>query len=653
MQVGLHRGRLRVTIDAVDPEILEEQKLLIHERIGSANDVKGTRDQVSCALSVHNLRKLRELGAITDKSPEIREIIEKLRGEKLVYDRETALGDLVKQGKITLDDLIGDVGYKFKLPPFDHQRIGVSFLHAIQEVALFGDCGTGKTFIVLTFIESLNGREQKWLLFVVCPINLIRHVWQEDAKKFTDLSCASLRPDIGYHLLARDFEEGADKKDDGAKAVAKKNAKKRRGELEAEMFNQVADVFVINPETIRGDGKGKERLKQVMAMMKRYRKEGYKWCFAIDESSKIKSRTSSTYKALQKIRALCDRCIIMTGTPSPNGILDLWAQFCLLDGGKTLQPNFVDFRHDTHKTVIVPNMKYTNKRTGKEEPVPLHRMHPNAPTQVHKIIKPRAIRFRTDDCIDLPAMRILLREVPLSPQQREVYDDMENMLYAELEGEPVTAKIAASKLIKLREVTGGFIRTDEGEDKQIGKSVPKMEVLDELLEQSIADNIYDKRPSKAIIWSQYRWECKTLIKRYGRKYGAKGLYGAVTASAKDKNIQAFKDDPKCKLIVCHPASVGHGLNLSEANFAFYYSLDHNYENLYQSYRRMARPGQTRHMTCYFLVAPDTIDEDIMTAMKGKKDLSDIVTDGKFDRNSFLEARKEGQQIELQWEAIDV
>jgi SNF2 family DNA or RNA helicase len=261
------------------------------------------------------------------------------------------------------------------------------------------------------------------------------------------------------------------------------------------------------------------------------------------------------------------------------------------------------------------------------------------------------IRFRTEDCIDLPPRRFILRHVEMNAEQMSVYEDMENMLFAEFEGQPITARVAAVKLLKLREVTGGFIITDQGKEVPLGKDSPKMVELDDLLEQSIADKLGDSGPpSKAIVWAQYQWECKTLIKRYERRYGAKGLFGGISSGAKDAAIRAFKTDPRCRLLVCHPGSAGHGLTLIEANYIFYYSMSYNFEEFYQSYRRTARQGQTRGMTYYFLVIPDTIDEDLLEAIREKKNLSDLITDGKFSREDLIGKRGDHPaNLNLNWE----
>lgn len=580
----------------------------------------------SCALSVQNFRKLRALGCKLSDDPHTREVVARLLEQTKIYDADTDQGKKAKAGEALL------AGYTFKRPPFKHQEKGWQYLHALKEPALFGDCGVGKTFMVLTFADSLIHWGEKWVFLVVCPVNLIQHVWIEDAAKFSDLRAVSLR-EGNTRMVGADWPVGLDRSDPSVRELAKSAAKKRRALMLKERFSQESDLYVINPENIRAP-----KDLRIVSFCKAKQKEGYKICLIIDESSKLKNRTSATYKALKKIRVYCERCIIMTGTPSPNGVLDLWAQFSVLDGGKTIHPSFIDYRAEVAREITLRGLSYTGAG-GKSIPVTKWEPKPGAAHRVYQTIEPRMIRFRTEDCIDLPPRNFIVRDVEMNAEQISVYDDMENMLFAEFEGHPITARVAASKLLKLREVTGGFIITDAGEEIPLGKDSPKMVELDDLLEQSIADKMGDTGPpSKALIWAQYQWECKSLVKRYAKRYGAKGLFGGISSGAKDAAIHAFKNDPKCRILVCHPASAGHGLTLIEANYIFYYSMSYNFEEFYQSYRRTARAGQSRTMTYFFLVVPDTIDIDLMEAIREKKNLSDLITDGKFSREDLLGKR---------------
>ncbi len=650
MEASVEKGRIRIRFaNELEQDAFEQIRDSVVAGIGSAHPVENTERELSCALSVDNFRKLRVLGCKLADDTNTRDVVAKLRVDLDRYDEESKSGQAAKADQTPL-------AYTFKQPPLgNHQVRGFRFLHSMPTPGLFGDVGSGKTFIVSTWADSLVKAGEPLVLVVVCPVNLIKHVWLEDVAKFTDLTAVSLREPTVLRILPEDYDEKGDpddrlerarlrsirRLDPASKKTARLRAGKRHSKLIEERFAQNVNVYVINPEGLRNDIKE----KRVIKLCKRLRAEGKQIALIIDESSKLKSRTSRTYKSLKRIRIYCTRCVIMTGTPSPNGATDLWAQFSVLDGGKTLQPNFVDFRHDTCKEIVLRGVTWQDKK-GKTHNATKWHPKPGMAMQIYRRLEPRVIRFRTQDCIDLPPKRFIVRDVEMNAEQVEIYEAMESMLFAEIEGEAVTAKIAAAKLMKLREITGGFVITDDRNEKQIGKDSPKMLELDALLEQSIADKLGDDGPpSKALVWAQYQWECKALVKRYQRLYGARGLFGGISSSAKDDAISYFKSDPKSRLLICHPGSVGHGLNLTEANFAFYYSLSHNYEEFYQSQGRMARPGQKRKMTYYFLVCPGTIDEELTDALRSKKDLSDIITDGKLAREQLF-ARREKPGVQL-------
>lgn len=659
MYAKIIRGRIRVVFDEPDLDDVDDLKDQVFVDIGSAREVDKHPREVSCALSIENFRKLKKLGCKLSQDATTRTVIERLSANLKLYDEECERGRRVKEEGWRP---YNPDSYKFRVTPFAHQADGFQFLHSMKTPALFGSCGSGKTYIVVTWADSMLKAGCDMVFLVVCPVNLIKHVWQDDAARFSDLTVTSLREPTVPTILAEDWDDKGDPKDLSIseraalrarrlgehdwKVTAKRRARTRHTKRLNARFAADTDMYVLNPENLRNEAKE----KRVRELCKRKKNEGKEICLIIDESSRLKSRTSRTYKALKRIRAFCSQCIIMTGTPAPNGILDLWAQFDVLDGGQTLQPNFVDYRHDTCHEIVLRGRTYQDK-AGNTHNLTIWKPKRGKPIEVYKTIKPRMIRFRTEDCIDLPPMRFLIRDISMTKEQSEVYDDMEQMLFTELEGEPVTAKVAATKLMKLREITGGFLITDQSNAKPINKDTPKMLELDELLEQSIAIRLGDDGPPcKALIWAQYQWECKTLVQRY-KKYGARGLFGGISSGKKDAAIDAFKHNDKCRVLVCHPKSAGHGLTLVEANYAFYYSLSYDFEEFYQSFWRMPRPGQTRHMTYYFLVTTGTIDEELIDAIRSKKNLSDLITDGRFGRDEFLAGRGKDRatQIDLNWE----
>lgn len=605
MIIRIERGKIRISFHDLSPEqgLLAQNQLkgaigtFKIEQVGSTDDYEGV-----CDLGVQNLRKLRQMGARLEQDEVTKLAVAALREELNVYEYETELVRHIKAGKPC--GTPAAMQYQFKIPPFAHQRVGFHFLHAVRYGAVFGGCGTGKTCLTSTAIDSLVKHDGPWFALVVCPVNLIKHAWLEDIAKFTDLRAASLR------------------------TTGLKEARERKYR---ELLAGDHDVWVINPENLRvlkSKRKKGDKVSDLINAIKARKKAGAKFFLVIDESTMLKSRQSITFKVLNELRTHADKAAILTGTPSPNGILDLWPQFHFLDRGLTLYSNFNDYRAEFAQEIPLKGVTWVDG-AGRTQMATKWAPKRASAKIIHNLIEPRSVRFRTEDCIDLPPQRFLVREVEMNEAQQKAYAEMEAFLFTEVEDETATARVAVAKLNKLRQITGGFVMDDAGAEQPLGKDSPKALELDLMLEQSIEEELgQDSLPAKAIIWTQYQWESKKLLERYRKKYKARGLFGGISEKERDDAVTSFRRDRDCRVLVAHPASAGRGLTLVEANYVFYYSLSYNYEEFYQSYRRVTRPGQTRSMTFYSLICPGTIDEALLTALNQKQNVADVVTDGK-------------------------
>jgi SNF2 family DNA or RNA helicase len=417
---------------------------------------------------------------------------------------------------------------------------------------------------------------------VICPIGIIKHAWMADLKKFThNIDFGSIYEPSNY-----------------------KTASKRMWRLEAPH-----DVYVSS-------------FSLVQIMEKQLRQKRFN-VIIVDESTKIKNPQSKTYRSLKEVAWKAEYRYVMSGTPSPNGPLDLWSQFYFVDGGMTLEPSIVDFRHEhfKHITVNAQGAGFWVPKSG-------------CANSIHSMVDRRSVRFKASECLDLPEETFQIREVSMTGKQEKAYLDMAENMFTELEGgETSTARIPLSKLMKLREITGGFLITDGGDATAIGKN-PKIDELDNLLEQAL-----DSGDHKAIVWVQYQWEARTLLERYRKNYKAVGLYGEISQKQKDKNITSFMDDSKCRLLIAHPQSAGHGLTLTVASYSVYYSLSHNFEEFYQSSKRIHRSGQKKPCFYYFLVAMNSVDEALVTCIQDKKNMQDLLIDGHADQRSIVGIRK--------------
>jgi SNF2 family DNA or RNA helicase len=229
--------------------------------------------------------------------------------------------------------------------------------------------------------------------------------------------------------------------------------------------------------------------------------------------------------------------------------------------------------------------------------------------KIRKKIYPITFRAKLEDHIDLPTVTPVKRVLGMTPEQTKHYMDMKEALMVEFEsGETVSVSVAIAAMTKLRQITGGYLldigRRENGSDGKIVhtlKKNPKIEELDSIVEDEIAPD------KKILIFAEYRHEIELIVSRY-KKYGALSAYGGTTQPVKLDNIKKFKSEDKHRILVIHPKSAAHGVNLTEANYLVFYSISHSAEDNYQAIGRIKRATQKKPMFIYSLIMRDSIDE---------------------------------------------
>jgi len=569
MVLSIKGTRMSIQSDMV--ELLVE----IEEKIGSAKVSDGIRGIATCKASIQNITRIRKIAfgrtrATMAKDDETISAVKKMKLELDDYNNEKRQIVDVKRWNVKRKP------YEFKFSPYKHQIQGFEFMHASGNGAVFGDPGIGKTAIAASFIESISELGEGLPVLVVCPISIIKQSWVKDFEKFTGLHVVSIYEPSSY----------------------------KRKEKRIKRLASDADVYIASFSLLR-------------IMEKELRQKKFA-TIIVDESTKIKNPHSNTFRSLKRISWKTTRRYVLTGTPSPNGPMDLWSQFYFLDNGITLEPSLTDFKH-----------QYFNKIEFGDRGAAFWRPKAGMSKKIYELTEPRSIRFRARDCLDLPGQVFTVRDIPMSGEQLRVYTEMAENLFVELEsGESITARVAVSKLMKLREITGGFVIDDRSQSHPISSN-PKMDELDELIRQIMATE-----ENKALIWIQYRWEAREIIRRF-KEFGASGLYGDVTQKNKDKNVDRFLLDPGSRILVCHPQSAAHGLTLTVANYSIYYSLSYNFEEYYQSSKRIHRHGQDKTTFYYFLTCQKSIDESLLKCIQDKKNVQDLLIDGALDTRSLL------------------
>lgn len=318
----------------------------------------------------------------------------------------------------------------------------------------------------------------------------------------------------------------------------------------------------------------------------------------IDESSKAKNPKAKTTKALIKYADTIPYVYLFSGTPAPNNELEYYPQVRMLDQ-RLFSSSYYQFRAEYFRQTGFGGFDW--------------KMMPNKrPVFLKKLITVSRV-VRKHDVLDLPEKTIRLRKVWLTKNEMQAYLEMERHLIIEFDETEVLAANAAVKLMKLRQGAAGFFLTKDGDVIQTGTS--KLDELESLLEE-IGDH-------QVIIWTQFHYEADHIQGLLGDD--CVRADGTVNQDMKNEAIRQFKNG-EVQYFLAHPASVGHGITLTNCSYMVYFSLSYSYELQQQSMDRIYRKGQRNTCTYYYLVAAGTVDEVIVKALDKKRGVAESVFD---------------------------
>lgn len=315
----------------------------------------------------------------------------------------------------------------------------------------------------------------------------------------------------------------------------------------------------------------------------------------IDEASSVKNRSSQRWRHARRISKSAAHVWELTGTPSPNGLIDLWAQVALLDGGERLGSSLTKYR----ERYFTPSRWAYGKVVGYDP-------RPGAPKRIEALLSDICLSMESK--IKLPPVTHNVISVPLPAATMRAYAELRNDLVAHLEGGPrVAVANAAVATGKLSQFTAGFNYPDADDpDDLIGATTElhtlKMDALLEVLEFT---------DSPVLVFYRFREELKRL----------RAIPGAVPIDARNSHGQNAIDDwnaGKIRVLLAHPASAGHGLNLQHGGHTIVWtSPTWNAEEYAQANARLNRQGQRHPVVIHHLVCPDTVDEAIIDRLEGK------------------------------------
>lgn len=443
-----------------------------------------------------------------------------------------------------------------KFKPYDYQDRAIRKILDTPYVGLFLEMGLGKSVISLTAVRTLIFETfEISRVLVIAPLKVAEDTWSREVEKWDHLHGLKLAKILG-------------------------DAKTRQKAAESD-----ADVYVINRENL-------------VWLVENYRST-WKWDMAIiDELSSFKNSQSERFKAFRKIRPLLRRVVGLTGTPNPNGLMDLWAEIFCLDQGERLGKTIGRYRTAFFKPGLGNGYVVYNY-------IPLK----GAQEEITKRIGDITVSMKAEDYLKLPKRIDNDIRIQLPDKAKAEYKRLETERILELFGssdenaqsDTITAASAAAVMGKLLQLSGGAVYDDGG---------GWVEFHDEKI-RALAD-IIDTAQEPVLVFYGYRHERQRLLEKFKRLKPRE-----ITGPDDITDWNAGKID----LLIAHPASVGYGLNLQEGgHIVVWYSLPWSLELYQQANARLYRQGQTKPVVINHLIAVGTVDEQVMDALQ-EKDMS--------------------------------
>lgn len=471
--------------------------------------------------------------------------------------------------------------------PHAYQKKAVKFLLEHAASALFLDPGLGKTSITLAAVKILKKKKMIGKVLLIAPLRVCYSVWPKEVGKWSDFK------GLKVEVLHGSRKEAA--------------------------LNRDADVYVINPEgldwllqtkktKVISPRTGREKTK-VEVNIRRWKSLGFD-TLIVDELSKFKHASTSRFKALKLVLHTFQRRWGLTGSPAPNGLIDLFGQCYVLDQGRTLGAYITHYR----MKYFIPSpdgFGWTIREGAQEE--------------IYERLNPLALRMAADDYLEMPKLIENNIWVDLPDDVRRMYDQLEEDLITKLNENLIVAANAAVATGKCRQVANGgiYLSPDVEALIKLPKSKREWINLHDEKTDALEDLVDELQGNPLLVAYDFGHDLDRLKTRFPK---------AVFAS--DYNMQQFpalEDDwnnGKIPLLFGHPQSVGHGLNLQEAgHHVGWYSMTWDYELYDQFIRRVLRQGnKNKNVFVHHFLAHGTIDEVMLRAMKSKRRGQDALFD---------------------------
>lgn len=439
-----------------------------------------------------------------------------------------------------------------------------------QGAALLMEMGTGKSLTAIAITGALSQAGRIRRVLIVAPLSILG-VWEEEFQKFAAFP---------YAL-----------------AVLSGSSAKKLDTLR-HMTGTALQVVVVNYESAW-------RLEKALTAW-------HPDLIIADEGHKIKTHNIAASKAMHRMGAKASYRLLLTGTVITNKAIDVFSQYKFLNPA-IYGNSFYAFR----------NRYFDMVGYGNHTPVLKKSMEGELTEKLHSI----SYRATKAECLDLPETTDVIRQIELEPAALRIYRGLVKESYAELAGGEVTATNILTRLLRLSQLTGGFLGNDEtAAVEQV--SAAKLSALEDILDGAVAEG------KKLVIIARFIPEIRAICKLLEKR----GLgYSCITGEVKnrDEQVARFQKEPEVMAFVGQIATAGLGITLTAASTMVFYSLDYSMSNFEQTKARIHRVGQRMPCTYLYLVARGTVDEKVLAALESKADLArTLVDDYRSGRNPF-------------------
>lgn len=439
-----------------------------------------------------------------------------------------------------------------KYAPHNYQKFATDFIinHPVSAVLL--EMGLGKSVISLSAINELMlDYFDVSRTLVIAPLRVANSTWPDEIKKWDHLK------HLNYSVVIGSEKERLD------------------------ALRKPAHIYLINRENVDW----------------LITKSGIPWKFdmvVIDELSSFKSYQAKRFKSLLKVRPKIKRIVGLTGTPSSNGLMDLWAEFRLLDMGERLGRYITYYRQN----FFVPDKR-------NQQMIFSYKTKDGAENKIYSLISDITISMKSKDFLKMPECVMNEVVVSLSDKEQKLYDSLKHDMVLSLEENEIDAINAAALSNKLLQMSNGAVYNDDKESLHIHDR--KLDALEDLIEGT------NGKPVLVAYWFKHDLE------KIKDRFDVREIKSAKDISDWNKG--------KIPVALIHPASAGHGLNLQAGGSTLiWFGLTWSLELYQQTNARLYRQGQDSTVVIHHILTKGTIDEDVMKALKAKEKIQDALID---------------------------